>query len=176
MQLQRDDRNAFEAIFQLYYSGLVVYADKILDDLKTSEDIVQSVFMKLWEDRYSLHVQTLRSYLSKSVKNRCIDLIRNQKVVGKYRDYFQIEYQEKYTEDFYTYNELSKVIDQSLEKLPPRCREIFVMSRFQHLKTNEIADKLSLSKRTVETQISNALKIMRVELKDYLFLFLTLFF
>ncbi|MEL7585761.1 MAG: RNA polymerase sigma-70 factor [Prolixibacteraceae bacterium] len=173
LQLQHDDRKVFEVIFKFYYSGLVLYADRIIHNTEMSEDVVQSVFMRLWEDRKNLAVHSLKSYLGAAVKNRSIDLVRNQKVRNKYRDYVQENDQEQ-DDDFYTFHELSQVINQAVEKLPPRCREIFLMSRFQHLRTNDIALKLNITKRTVETQISHALRILRVELKDYLYLFLIL--
>jgi len=71
-------------------------------------------------------------------------------------------------EDLWTKTDLNEIIHQAIDKLPPRCREIFIMSRIDNLKTAEIAEKLDLSGRTVETQISKALKILRVELADYL--------
>ena len=74
-----------------------------------------------------------------------------------------------------TGSELQAVVDKSLEKLPPRCREIFELSRFEGLKNQEIAEKLGLSKRTVELQVSNALKQLRTDLKDYLPLFLLMY-
>ena len=176
-QLQKDDRKIFEVIFNCYYSGLVIYADKILDDINLSEDVVQSVYMKLWETRKKLAIQSLRAYLATAVKNRCIDLIRTQKVKNKFLDKSTREISSEITDDFITYNELSEIITRSVAKLPPRCKEIFEMSRFQYLKVKEIADLLNISNRTVETQISKALKILRVELKDHLpYLMFILFF
>jgi len=173
LQLQQDDKKVFEIIFKFYYAGLVVYADKVIRNTEVSEDIVQSVFMKLWEDRKSLKIHSLRSYLGAAVKNRSIDLIRNQRVQDKYSEYLR-EKDQQPDDDFYTFRELSELVSQAIEKLPPRCREIFEMSRSLHLTTNDIAAKLHISKRTVETQISHALKILRIELKDYLYLFLLL--
>ena len=173
IQLQQDDRKVFELIFKFYYSGLVVYADRIIRDTEMSEDIVQSVFMKLWEDRKSLRIDTLRSYLGTAVKNRSIDLIRNQQVQDRYLEYIR-ERDPEHEEGFYNFRELSEMINQAIDKLPPRCREIFLMSRFRHLKTADIARELKISGRTVETQISHALKILRIELKDYFYLIVTL--
>jgi len=79
-------------------------------------------------------------------------------------------------EDLWTKNELSDLIESAIEDLPPRCREIFWMSRYENLKIAEIAEKLNISKRTVETQISKALKILRIKLVDYLSLFILYFF
>jgi RNA polymerase sigma-70 factor (ECF subfamily) len=168
-RLQQDDRKVFELIFKFYYTGLVVYADRIIHDTEMSEDIVQSVLMKLWEERKSLKVDSFRSYLGTAVKNRSIDLIRNQRVQDRYLEYIR-ERDIEQDESFYTFPELDEMISQAIDKLPPRCREIFLMSRFRHFKIADIARELQISGRTVETQISHALKILRVELKDYLYL------
>ncbi|MBK5215144.1 MAG: RNA polymerase sigma-70 factor, partial [Flavobacteriaceae bacterium] len=133
-----------------------------------SEDIVQSVFMKLWETRQSLEIRSFRSYFIQCVKNSCIDVLRSQEVINKYSSQSQNFPQFEMQEDLWTKTELEEVINLAIDKLPPRCREIFLMSRMENLKTAEIAEKLQLSGRTVETQISNALRILRVELADYL--------
>jgi len=167
-QLRNSNQGVFELVFKYYYSGLVIYADQIINDTSVSEDIVQSVFMKLWESRQSLDIRSFRSYFIQCVKNRSIDHLRSQEVKNKYNkeiiDYPQYEMQE----DLWTKTDLNELIQLSIEKLPPRCREIFMMSRVENLKTAEIAEKLQISGRTVETQISKALKILRVELADYI--------
>jgi RNA polymerase sigma-70 factor (ECF subfamily) len=153
-----------------------VFADQIIKDTSISEDIVQSVFMKLWENRETIDIRSFRSYFIQCVKNRCVDHLRSQQVKAKFdnrvpeSDHFMMD------EDLWTKTELSELIEQSVESLPPRCREIFRMSRYENLKIAEIADQLNISKRTVETQISKALKILRVKLIDYLSLLTLIFF
>ena len=173
VQLQQDDRRVFELIFKFYYTGLVVYAERIIRDTEMSEDIVQTVFMKLWEERKRLQIDSLRSYLGAAVKNRSIDQIRSQQVRDRYREYLR-ENDPGQEEGFYTFSELSEMINQAIDKLPPRCREIFLMSRYRHMKTADIARELQLSARTVETQISHALKILRTELREYFYLILVI--
>lgn len=166
--IKNSNEGVFELVFNFYYSGLVVYADQIIKNTTISEDIVQSVFMKLWEIRETLDIRSFRSYFIQCVKNRCIDHLRSQQVKNKFdnrvpeSDFLVMD------EDLWTKTELSDLIEQSVESLPPRCREIFRMSRYENLKIAEIADQLKISKRTVETQISKALKILRVKLIDYL--------
>lgn len=168
--LKNSNQGVFEMIFKYYYSGLVIYADQIIKNIPVSEDIVQSVFLKLWETRQSLDVRSFRSYFIQCVKNRCIDHLRSCEVKSKFsqelKDYSHVELQE----DLWTLMELDELIQQAIDKLPPRCREIFLMSRAENLKIAEIAEKLRLSVRTVETQISKALKFLRTELADYLVL------
>ncbi len=170
--LKNSNQGVFELVFKYYYSGLVVYADQIVKNTAVSEDIVQTVFMKLWETRYSLEIRSFRSYFIQCVKNRCIDYVRNQEVISKFHihhiDYAQFEMQE----DFWVKSELEEIIQQAINKLPPRCQEIFIMSKIEGKKNAEIADQLSISGRTVETQISKALKILRAELIDYVTLFI----
>jgi len=166
--LKNSNQGVFEMVFKYYYSGLVIYADQIIKNIPVSEDIVQSVFLKLWENRQSLDIHSFRSYLIQCVKNRCIDHLRSCEVKNKLsqelKDYSHFEMQE----DLWTLMELDELIQQAIDKLPPRCREIFLMSRTENLKIAEIAEKLRLSARTVETQISKALKVLRTELAEYL--------
>lgn len=169
-QLKSGDRRAFTLLFDYYYTGLVVFADRYMHDLELSEDIVQSVFVRLWENRQSIQSSSIRYYLSSAVKNNCIDLIRKKETQEKYVRR-QLSGNADSGADFWAESELEQMIEKSIANLPPRCAEIFRMSRFDGLKTHEIAEKLQLSNRTVETQISNALKVLRKDLKDYLFQF-----
>lgn len=174
--IKNSNKGVFELVFKYYYSGLVVYADQIIKDIPVSEDIVQSVFLKLWETRETIEIRSFRSYFMQCVKNRCIDHLRSQQVKHRFdnripdTDYLIME------EDLWTKNELSELLDNTINELPPRCREIFKMSRYEDLKIAEIADQLKISRRTVETQISKALKIIRLKLVDYLSLIFLYFF
>ncbi|HAQ19156.1 MAG TPA: RNA polymerase sigma-70 factor [Prolixibacteraceae bacterium] len=173
--LKNSNQGVFEMVFKYYYSGLVIYADQIIKNTAVSEDIVQTVFMKLWETRESIEIRAFRSYFIQCVKNSSIDYLRNQEVKNKYSqhsiDYTNVEIQE----DLCTIIELDELIQQAIDKLPPRCREIFLMSRTGNLKIAEIAKTLQLSGRTIETQISKARKILRKELADYLVLLIYFF-
>lgn len=166
--IRNSNQGVFELVFNYYYSGLVVYADQIIKNMAVSEDIVQSVFMKLWETREVIEIRSFRSYFIQCVKNRCIDHIRNQQVKQRIDNRIPETINLVMEEDLWTKNELSELLENSIESLPPRCREIFKMSRYENLKIAEIADQLNISKRTVETQISNALKVLRVKLADYI--------
>lgn len=174
--ISNSNQGVFELVFNYYYSGLVVYADQIIKDSEVSEDIVQSVFMKLWETRETIEIRSLRSYFMQCVKNRCIDYLRNQQVKQRFDNRIPQVESMVVEEDLWTKNELSELLEKAMTDLPPRCREIFCMSRHENLKIAEIADQLSISKRTVETQISKALKILRVQLIDYVALLIFSFF
>jgi len=174
--IKNSNHGVFELVFNYYYSGLVVYADQIIKNTEISEDIVQSVFLKLWETRATIEIRSFRSYFIQCVKNSCIDHLRREQVKNRFdnripdADHLILE------DDLWTKNELSELIDRAIEDLPPRCREIFWMSRYENFKIAEIAEKLDISKRTVETQISKALKTLRVKLVDYISLLIFYFF
>ncbi len=166
--IKNSNQGVFELVFNYYYSGLVIYADQIIKDTEISEDIVQSVFMKLWETRETIEIRSFRSYFMQCVKNRCIDHLRSLQVKQRFDNRIPEADHLVMEEDLWTKNELSELIEHAIDELPPRCREIFWMSRHENLKIAEIAEKLKISKRTVETQISKALKILRIKLVDYL--------
>jgi len=174
--IKNSNQGVFELVFNYYYSGLVVYADQIIKNTEISEDIIQSVFMKLWETRETIEIRSFRSYFMQCVKNRCIDHLRSLQVKQRFDNRIPEADHLVMAEDLWTKNELSELVEKAIEDLPPRCREVFCMSRYDNLKISEIAEKLDISKRTVETQISKALKILRIKLVDYLFLFLLYFF
>lgn len=174
--IRNSNQGVFELVFKYYYSGLVVYADQIIKNTSVSEDIVQSIFLKLWENRESIEIRSLHAYFTQCVKNRCIDYIRNQQVRQRFDNQGDHVEAVDFEDDFWIKTELSELIESAIEDLPPRCQEIFRMSRYDNLKISEIANKLNISKRTVETQISKALKIMRIRLIDYISLIIFYFF
>lgn len=174
--IKNSNQGVFELVFNFYYSGLVVFADRIIKNAAVSEDIVQSVFLKFWESRETLEIRSLRSYFVQCVKNKCIDHIRNQQVKQRFDSHYQETETVFQDDDFWTKSELAHLLDVAIADLPPRCREVFWMSRYENLKIADIADKLNISKRTVETQISKALKILRVKLVDYIALIFFYFF
>jgi RNA polymerase sigma-70 factor (ECF subfamily) len=135
------------------------------------EDLVQDLFVSLWMEAPNLEIRTsLKSYLFSSIKNRCLDYQKHQKVTEKYREYilFSADNGENSTEQYFSESELRQFIQKSLEKLSPRCREIFELSRIKGMSNQEISEQLGISKRTVELQISNSLKVLRKELIEYL--------
>ncbi|MEZ4903317.1 MAG: RNA polymerase sigma-70 factor [Spirosomataceae bacterium] len=140
-------------------------------DTEEAEEIVQNVFVTIWEKRETIEItQSLQSYLYRAVHNHCLNRIKHQKVRDEHQQYVQ-DYQEvsyeSVSETVYK-NELEQQLSKSIEKLPEQCRIIFKMSRFEELRYQEIADKMGLSVKTIENQIGKALKILRTELADYL--------
>lgn len=173
--LGRRDKVVFDFIFNYYYSSLCAFSMQYLKDRNAVEDLVQDFFVTLWVDAPGLQIHSsLRSYLFSGVKNRCFDHQKHQKVTEKYRTYmlFSTENGNDSADNYFAESELRQAIQKSLQKLPPRCREIFELSRHNGLSNQEISEQLGLSKRTVELQISNSLKVLRKELVEYLPLWL----
>jgi len=169
--LRSKNKIVFDFVFNYYYSGLCAYARRWVADPVVAEDLVQDFFVRLWMNRSKPEItSSLKSYLFTSVKNRSINHLKHNKVKEQYgRRISETESDHQESEGWeFTESELTELIERGMEKLPPRCREIFILSRFEGKDNGKIAEMLGLSKRTVELQISNALKTLRAELKDYL--------
>ena len=176
--LKEGNKQIFDYLFHHYYSGLVVFANKHINKPEVAEDIVQDFFYKLWIKREKLQInQTIKNYFFTSIKNRCIDYLRHNELQQKTNDYFKQAELEQLTDetDFIIESELKEHIDAALNKLPEKCRQVFIMNRFDGLSPKEIAEKEEISIRTVEGHIGKALKIMRKELETYLPEFMLLF-
>ncbi len=175
-QVVTEDLNTFEMVFRDYYKPLVRYGNTFLKDSDETEDVVQEVFVSLWEKRTELDIHTsIRAVLYKSVQNACLNKIKHFKVRSAYAEDWKATQQVEETSDSVQVNELNDRIQLAIDNMPEQCGRIFKMSRFEQLRYQEIADELGLSVKTVENQMGKALKIVREELKDYLPL-LILFF
>lgn len=167
----------FEALFKEHFSGLCYFSQKYLGDLDSAKEVVHAVFVKIWENREEFDFEkSAKSYLFTSVYNRSMNVIRDNK------KFAQSEDDEAHTRsiesgEFHDSMELAELegkIKESLQKLPEKCREVFQLNRFEGKKYAEIAEIMNISVKTVEAQMSKALKTMRVELKDYLIALLIL--
>ncbi|MDO8928580.1 MAG: RNA polymerase sigma-70 factor, partial [Bacteroidota bacterium] len=170
VRLKNGDQTAFELLFHFYYPGLVMYAVQFTTDRMEAEEIVQDFFVRFWQRHQQIiPSDSLKSYLFLSVKNGSLNFLKHKKIEEKYiRSMTELSNNHLvYDPDLYIASELQEKIKKAIDLLPEKCREIFIMSRMRGLKNEEIAAELNLSKRTVETQISKALKVLRVELKDY---------
>lgn len=168
--LKEGNVKIFDYVFHYYYSGMVVFASKYVNDYEAAEDIVQSFFVKIWIKRDQLNITSnLKSYMFSSLKNSCIDYLRKQNLKDQAQG--QLFEELKNRVDFRNLlieSELRDQINQAIDKLSPVCKEVFLMNRFEGLKPAEIADKKNISIRTVEKHIGKALKKLRSELSTYL--------
>ena len=166
-RIRNGDTGQFESLFRSSYVSLVRYAKTMIKDHDTAEEIVQDLFFRLWQDKENLKIESsLNGYLFRSVHNRCLHFIEHNRVIARHAEeisYNQSENQES-PSDILNYKELQEKIARIIEKLPERCGKIFTMSRFEGLKYNEIAKKLSVSVKTVEANMGRALKEFRKEL------------
>ena len=161
---------AFEQLFRRYYAPLVVYANKYVSSMDLAREIVQDFFVRLYEKRHTLSIDvSMKSYLYRSVYNCCINYINQRNIQDKHLKNIDLERNDEENLENEIYSvELQYKILEVIEELPSKCRRIFKMNRLEGLKNDEIAVQLNLSKRTVETQISKALKILRKKLADYM--------
>lgn len=177
VRLKNGDQTAFELLFHFYYPGLVIYSTQFLIDLAEAEEVVQDFFVRLWQKHQHLEeAESLKSYLFSSVRNGSLNVLKHRKVEEKYlKEMLDLsEHHLVYDPDLYVVSELQEKIKSCIDGLPDQCRKIFIMNRIQGMKNEEIALELAISKRTVETQISKALKVLKVLLKDYVSLLLLL--
>lgn len=164
------DQTAFELLFHFYYPGLVMYSTQFTTDRVEAEEIVQDFFVRFWQKRQQfIPADSLKSYLFLSVKNGSLNFLKHKKIEERYiKDMIELaNHHLVFDPELYVASELQEKVKEAVDLLPEKCREIFIMSRFRGMKNEEIAEELHLSKRTIETQISKALKVMKVELKDY---------
>lgn len=173
LKLEKINAQVFERLFKQYFLALVSFARKYTRDLDDAKDIVHQVFTNLWEKRDNLHLNSsLRSYLYTAVYYRSLNYIRDRKKMIREDLPDSIESMNQYINypDFLEQEELRTEIYKALQELPDGCKKIFIASRFEGKKYQEIASEQNISIKTVESQMSKALRILRKKLSDYLVL------
>lgn len=173
--LQLGDKKAFNTFFLRYYPVLCAYATQFVG-VNDAEEIIQDMMVGIWERRKDIVVESsLNGYLFRAVRNKCynhIDKLRlHEQVHSLIASKWQLQFEDP---DFYVVEELTRNIEAALARLPETYREAFEMNRFQNMTYHEIAEKLNVSSKTVDYRIQQALKLLRVELKDYLPLLMAL--
>lgn len=174
--LKEGNEKVFQEIFHAYYKVLLAYAYDIIEKSFIAEDIVEDVFLKLWEHRNSIEIKhSLSNYLFKSVKNSCLDYIKSheirenykQKVLKKIELDFGNNISELYKPDPLSQKELKRRIKKSINSLPLEYRKVFKMSRYYNLSNKEVSEKLGISAHTVGKHLKTAIRKIRESLKDY---------
>lgn len=172
-EIRQGNKRAFEQVFKTYYSRLCLFALKYLGDEASAEEVVQDLFLRIWEKRHQIEIETsLKAYLYRAVRNSCLNELKHQQVEQNYR-----AHQQQVADDYEEMPdpELGQRIHQAIEKLPENHREVFTMNRFEGLRYKDIAEKLGISVKTVESYMTKSLKFLRKELVDYLPVVLALF-
>ncbi len=176
LPLKRDEA-LFERVFKAHFKALHAYAFTFVKDNAVAEDMVQNIFLRLWNKADEISItQSFTAYLYRCVYNECLNYLRHEKVKAAHETYLKHNTRPsgEPTPEEVTYQELKHQLSEALQTLPEGCRTIFQLSRFESLKYREIADKLGLSVKTVENQMGKALRILRVRLIDFLPLMLLL--
>ena len=173
--IRNGDKNAYEGIYTDFFGVLHHLCNQYLHDEKVAEELVQDTFMKLWEIRGTLNENVnIRNFLYTITKNNCLNYLRNKKVTLKHQDnlkYMEMQFNYEALEklgNYLQFEELRSKIEDAIGKLPVDVIDTFKLSRFEELSYKEIAVKQNISLKTVESRISKSLRILRVELKDYL--------
>lgn len=171
-RIKLGDEQAFELLFRKYFNRLSAFANKFLNNPEEAQEVVQDVYIRVWEERKLIDPgKSLKAYMFMIAQNMCINKLRRSKVSSRYLEFYKYVYLDKreFTcEESYLCLELEIQIEEAIQKLPPKCKRVFEMSRRDGLKYKEIADNLNISVRTVEVQISKALQIIRKDLGDIL--------
>jgi len=167
--VKKGSKEAFTELYNRYWTVLFLHARKMLRDDEEAKDVVQELFVHLWnkakEDTLDLN-GTVSAYLYKAVRNKIYNLIAHKRVINDYQQSLIsfLEEGELITEELVREKELSLIIEREIQLLPPKMREVFELSRRQHLSYKEIGARLGISDHTVKRQVSNALSILRAKL------------
>ena len=175
--VQRGYHKAFDTLFRRYYPMLCAYGHRFVE-LEDAEEIVEDSLLWIWENRETLVIESsLNSYLFKMVYRRALNKLAHIDATQRADTRFYEEMQEMLQDtDYYQIEELAKRIEDAVAALPESYREAFVMHRFRDMSYKEIAETLGVSPKTIDYRIQQALKQLRVDLKDYLPLLLPLLF
>ena len=178
IKINKGDLRAFKELYLRYYIPLCIYAKQYTKTKELAEEVVQDLFLNIWEQKGQLRITvSLKAYLFTAIRNQCLNHLKHLQVVNGYNQYYTQLLNN--AQDYYTLsyesgdsiliaNELEKSLMEAIDSLPEHCRKIFIKSRFDGLKHQDIADSLGITLYTVNKQISIALEKLRAALKIYL--------
>lgn len=166
--LRNGDEKAYAYLIDTYHHKLCVYANSLVKNIYSAEDIVQNVFIKVWEQRTRLKPDhALKSFLYKLVYNEFIDLYRkNQSLFSLEKSYYDALNSIVFEDDSESFQRVLNVVNKEIQNLPPKCKEVFILSKKEGLTNIEIAEHLDVSVKTVEAQITKAFSILRTSLEE----------
>ncbi|WP_316804990.1 RNA polymerase sigma factor [Pedobacter nototheniae] len=172
-RLKAGDSEAYEKIYSLFSKTLLAAAYKKTGDKIIAEELVQNIFISLWEKRLNADIQNLQAYLFGSLKYAVMNHIRKQVLENKYMAYKNLDYNETHqdTASLVNLNDLSGLIEKGINSLPEKTQEVFRLSRYEHQTTKDISAELNISEKAVEYHITRSLKRIKQYIKNfYLFL------
>jgi RNA polymerase sigma-70 factor (family 1) len=168
---------AFESYYKEHFKEFLLVAYKFVKSVPVSQEIVNDVFLKIWEDAGKIVIESsLKAYIYKAVVNRSINALNKQQKELQNQREFALLPQEFYEEKQLETNELKVQLYKAIDNLPDQCKKVFLLSRFEGLKQQEIADKLGISIKTVKNHITQALKTLARHAGKYMVLLLILKF
>ncbi|MNK06420.1 RNA polymerase sigma factor SigM [compost metagenome] len=175
--LKLDKRQAFDAIYNKYWEGIYLYIAKIIKDEEAAQDLLQEIFVSFWLRCEELEIESLKAYLFTAARYRSLTYIKQNIKKNNYEESMSefFSQHDHSLEQNIDAKELANFIDDQLQLLPEKMREIYVLSRKELLSHKEISERLSISDKTVKKQIGNALKIFRLRLSDLYILILLLY-
>jgi RNA polymerase sigma-70 factor (ECF subfamily) len=169
-QITLGDKEAFDQLFHLNYKSLCRFALTFVEDADESEEIVQKIFVRLWENRKKLIIpNNTKSFLFKSVYFECLKFFRQKQIHEKYISKY-VKYINTNTDDKEDYTAFLPHLYTAIEKLPKKCQQIFILNKIEGLTQKEVSEYLEISVKTVENQITIAISKLREELKPFLHL------
>ncbi len=177
--LRIGNKEVFEIVYKQHFEALYRYAYTILQEVETAEEIVQTIFVKIWEKKLDLQITTsLKSYLYRSVYNACMNWIKHKKVKAQYNNHTTHMMKSTSTltpSQILQHKGLQEALFKAIDELPEQCRTVFQLCRFQNLKYREVAVELNISEKTVENHMGKALKLLRKALTEYLVSIIAIF-
>lgn len=177
LRFKNGDELAFEKIFKANYNRITGFCNQFIYDIDNAGSIAQEVFLNLWLNREKVEsINGIRAFLYTFAKSGCLNYLRHRRIVSRYEDKYLQEREddlnreilESFNLDALEFSELEALIQKAINDLPEKCRQVFVMSRFDGKMNKEIADELNISVKAVEANMTRALKALRISLADYL--------
>jgi len=177
LRFKNGDELAFEKIFKSNHSQIIGFCNQFITDWDKSKSLAQEAFINLWLNREKIEtINGIKAFLYTYAKSSCLNYIRHRKIISKYEDsqlqskedQLNREVLESFDFNSLEFTELEELIMKSISELPDQCRRVFMMSRFEGKKNKEIADDLNISVKSVEANMTRALKTLRSDLAEYL--------
>lgn len=168
-RLRKGDTVAFAAIFSRYYRSLVLYCNSFIIDRTECEDIVMDLFVEIWEQRERLDINNLKSFMLRSIRHDCLDAIKHRRIKETYAANILLssDIKSAVLDNYILYDDLKRLINETLASLDPKSVTFFRMSRWEGMKYDDIAKAMNVSRRTVEVRVTNVIRQLKETLDKH---------